>query len=226
MAISITSYLSDHKSHIVYAIFGALVTGCISMATAYYNMSKTFKLSQKKDYHYQLKVDINLLQRTSKELDSTISLLLSKNMALKVEFERYSPSTINEHSPITGNDLKEINNKNVNLQIYKVTKVLMPEERFFINSWPLTGPQVSEINFDLIDQLNDLFIKLFKINEDIDEVWSLLIRERIGYLFYQKIKTLEKKVNENISDISSEKLVELKDKIRDEIDILQQKINY
>ncbi|KPA14181.1 secreted protein [Candidatus Magnetomorum sp. HK-1] len=223
----INRYISNYKTQILSAIIASLLTGFISMASGLYTLSKSFELTQKKDYVYQLKLDINLLQKTAKELDSIISLLFT-NMKLEVEFEEYFPRlTTNENSSITVNNLQINGNHDKNiLKMYKVKSVIIPDETFSLCIWPISGPSVTEINFDLVVKLNELYLKLFKINENIDNIWSLLLKERIGHLFHQKIKKLKKVINNNISDISSEKIVELKDNIRDEVNRLQKKIDY
>jgi len=216
--MNILNFINANRVTIVASIISASLTGCISMAAGLYTLSKSFDLAQKRDYSIQLKSDIYLLHKTSAELNNILDLVLKSNENIKVlvEFQEYYPQGIISST----NQNNSINQIELYMKTYIVKTHKRPAINFDFYIWPTNGPPITEINTDLVYELNYQYKKFSQINRDIKEIWENIFKEPISIHKYQRIKDLETTVNNNISEMKVN-ILKIIDSIRFELTRLQ-----
>lgn len=107
-------------------------------------------------------------------MDNNLSLLLNNKYQIKIETKELSLPPIPPNKEISEKEAKEytefMNQYLLNLRgrVYKVTNVEYPSQNFLADAWKTTGPAISDIDFELIQLINDFYRNLERINNFID----------------------------------------------------------
>lgn len=218
------SKISQYKREILAAIIGALLSAVLSLSVGYYNLKKTFELTQKKELRYSLHKDITLLRKVESELDENINLLLNNDYRIVIETEvvpmpsiptenkedeKFIKKLMTYYKFIMGGDLK------------KITKLNMPRNKFVIDAWEAGGPIVSNIEFGLIQSINDLYRKLLRINKLLEKVDYINTGDTYSSRTIKQLNRIIPELNSLINELSQKKLVELKNEIIKHMDMLR-----
>lgn len=215
--------LSDYKKEILGAIIGGLLTAALSLAVGLYNLNKSFELTIRKDQLYSLKTDIYLLRNVEKELDENVNLLLNNTYKIEIETEEIELPNIPVSEGKDKTKEREFNEffnkylQQLRCRIYKVTKIQHPPDEFIVNAWQLSGPPVSNINFELIQKLNELYRKLSRINKFIVNANGISDGMIISESTVNSIKNSVPEYNNAIADISQKNILNLKNEIAQEL---------
>ena len=219
-----SNLLSKYRKEILSAILGALLTGIISLSAGLYSLTKSFELTQKQDILFRLRVDINLLKKTEKELDQNMAFLLTQSFLPSVEVEKLSYPTMEK---VTDEKQKEIMQfyqeyqRTILGDPYKISKATIPKDLFVLTCWPYGGPTVTEIDFDLVQGLNELYRKLSQVNRSIDEIRYISKNNILFRRDVEQVNELTDSISNDIVEITQEKILRLKNKIAIEINGLQ-----
>lgn len=203
-----TSRLSKYKKEILWLLIGALFTGVISLSSGLYTLNKSYQLTQKADLLFRLKKDIYLLRKAEKELDINLSLLLNQRFQINIEVEKSPPSKGFEPWG----------------SAYRIKKSDAPEDRFVLDAWPFGGPNVTEMDLDIVFSIDDLYRRLFEINRSIDEANFILKRPGLFMRDREVIERLNIKISRDIALLTQERIVALKNQIAGEVIRLQKKL--
>lgn len=218
--------LLDYKKEIVVGLLSALATASLSLAVGLYSMNKNFQLTQNKELLFSLRTDISNLRKVERELDENLKLLLNSKYQLKVEIER---KNISFPPPSKKDSDKEFSKwfteymESILGARYIVKSVQIPSDKFLIDAWQPNGPVVSDIDFELIQELNELYRKLTRINKYLENLASLTV----GTFLDESMKNgLEQNIplfNAMVSEISQSKILQLKNKVIEETNILNKR---
>jgi hypothetical protein len=218
---------SYYKKEFVGGVFGALLTAVFSLSIGMHNLNKSFELTLKKDQLYSLKSDLTLLRNVERELDENLNLLLSHDY--KIEYDTEEINT--PEFPIgDGNDEeyeKKINEMARQYMIqmighrFKVTKLEVPSEAFIVDAWQLSGPIVSNIDFELIQTLNELYRKLIRINSFIYSMKTLSVGMMIDEADINSIENGIPRYDRMLNEISKNTILDLKNVVAKELIKLQ-----
>ena len=218
--------LLDYKKEIVVGLLSALATASLSLAVGLYSMNKNFQLTQNKELLFSLRTDISNLRKVERELDENLKLLLNSKYQLKVEIER---KNISLPPPSKKDSDKEFSKwfteymESILGARYIVKSVQIPSDKFLIDAWQPNGPVVSDIDFELIQELNELYRKLTRINKYLENLASLTV----GTFLDESMKNgLEQNIplfNAMVSEISQSKILQLKNKVIEETNILNKR---
>lgn len=220
--------LLDYKKEILSGILGALLTAVFSLTVGLYNLNRSFELSLKKDLLYGLKTDITLLRNVDRELDENLNLLLNNNFKISIDTEEVTLPPFpfdKEEDEEAGKKMSEMINQyliHIRGRLFKVSKIEGPTEKFIADAWQPAGPTVSNIDFELIQKLNDLYRKIIRVNKYIDgskEISSgmILFEPNVN-----KLKTSVPEYNDSIGEITQNTVLNLKNEITKEINRLQE----
>ncbi len=218
---------SDYKKEILGAIFGALLTAVLSLTVGLYNLNRSFELTQKKDFLYSLKTDITLLKNVERELDENLNLLLNHNYQIVIEAEEITLPQF----PVEDKKDEEFAKKlteyieQLRGKMFKVTKIEYPPDKFIVDAWQPAGPTVSDIDFDLIQLLNDLYRKLTRINKFIDGANEISKGMMLLHSHFNTAKSSVPRYNKTVNEITQKNILNLKNRIAQELNRLQKERN-
>jgi hypothetical protein len=92
----------------------------------------------------------------------------------------------------------------------------MPSDKFLLDAWQPNGPVVSDIDFELIQKLNELYRKLTRINKYLENLAPLTV----GTLLDESSKNgLEQNIplfNSMVNEITQSEILQLKNKVIEE----------
>jgi hypothetical protein len=214
----------DFKREILSAIFGALFTAVLSLAIGLYSLNRSFELTQKKDLLYNLKTDIILLKNVERELDENLNLFLNHNYQILLEAEEIpflsfpvEDGEDEEFSKVLEDYFEQLFGK-----MFKVTKFEYPPNKFIVDSWQPSGPTFSYIDFELIQLLNDLYRKLNRINDFLDNIYSISQGMTLPYSDFYTITAVSlPQFNKTVNEITQKSILNLKNRISQELVKLQ-----
>jgi len=218
---------SDHKKEILAAIFGALLAAVLSLTVGLYNLNRSFELTQKKDLLYSLKTDITLLKNVERELDESLNLFLNHNYQIVIEAEEITLPQF----PVEDKKDEELAKKLIEYieqfrgKMFKVTKIESPPDKFIVDAWQPAGPTVSDIDFDLIQLLNDLYRKLTRINKFIDGANEISQGMMLSHSQFNTAKSSVPRYNKMVNEITQKNILNLKNRIAQELNKLQKERN-
>lgn len=218
---------SDYKKEILGGILGALIAAVLSLAVGLYNLNRSFELTLKKDHLYGLKSDISLLKNVERELDENLNLLLNHNYHIVLEAEEIKLPKFSvdkkEDEEFIKNLLEYI--EPIRGKLFKVTKIEYPSDKFIVDAWQPAGPTMSDIDFDLIQLLNDFYRKLTRINKFIDGAKEI---SQGMTIFFSQLNTAKNSVplyNEMVNEITQKSILNLKNMVTKELDRLKKERN-
>lgn len=218
---------SDYKKEILGAIFGALLAAVLSLTVGLYNLNRSFVLTQKKDLLYSLKTDITLLKNVERELDENLNLFLNHNYQIVIEAEEITLPQF----PVEDKKDEEFAKKLAEYierfrgKMVKVTKIEYPPDKFIVDAWQPAGPTVSDIDFDLIQLLNDLYRKLTRINKFIDGANKISQGMMLFHYQFNTAKSSVPRYNKMVNEITQKNILNLKNRIAQELNRLQKERN-
>lgn len=213
-----SEFFRRHKSGILGAVLGALIGGVISLTGGLYILMKSFEFSQNKEFLSSLRSDITLLRKVERELDENLNLLLTQDYRIKVQFEELE-FPLGKLGSEEEKEFREILEmlKPILGEMYKVTMFSLPPETFLRYAWPMGGPGISDIDFELSQRLEDLYRKLWRVNDAIREVSyfgeGTVIKKPEMKFILRKIRFVEKIVTE----ITQQEILALKNDVAKEI---------
>ena len=218
--------LIEHKNELVAAIIGALVGGLLSFAAGLYSLNKTFQMSQSKELLLGLRMDIWTLKNADREIDENIKLLLSNSYQIKAEFEpmefKGPPIGRKKEDQDFAKWFKEYMQTVVGKQ-FVVKSLLVPSEKFVLGSWPTNLSSSSDIDFELVQALNDLNRKLMRVNGFLEQLSRLAPGETVDEATKKALERDIPQFNTAIAEITQSKLVQIKNRITEEIKKLQKR---
>jgi len=217
----------EHKNEVIAAVIGALVAGLLSTAFGLYSMNKSFQMSQSKELLLGLRLDISTLRNIDRELDDNITLLLTNNYKIKAEFKEVDFIPM----PVIGKKkedkefakwLKDYQQKMIGKQ-YKVISFVQPPDRFVVGTWSLNSSRPSDIDFELVQSLNELNRSILRVNSFLENISTIgpgsLINESTKHQLDESIP----RYNSMISEITQKKLLQIKNQVADDIKKLQKR---
>ena len=216
--------LIEHKNEVLAAVIGALVAGMLSFAVGLYSLNKTFQITQSKELVNSLKSDISILRNVDREIDDNIKLLLSNNYQIKVELETYELNF-----PMLGTQKKDQDfskwmkeyMQSVGGKRFIVKILQVPTEKFVIGAWPTDLSSSSDIDFELAQALTELHRNLKRANAFLEQISPIVPK---SIVFESTKDSMEKsipKFNTMIAEITQSKLVQIKNRVTEEIKKLQ-----
>jgi hypothetical protein len=215
------SLFKSYQREILGGILGALVTGVVSLSVGIYNLNKTFELTDRKERRNEVSEILYMLRKVEKELDYNLFLLLTGNMVPKVIFKIMPYPLLNMKDP----ELKKIAEMASGFfEGYLVVEETPPPPSYFRAAmW--YHSRTSYIDFDLSEAINELYIKLRRVNENISEVHSEL-RYNISYIPPQKASYINERVRQaetDIKSISKDEILAIKNKVSEAVRRLDRK---
>jgi hypothetical protein len=225
------NFFSTHKTAIVSAILSASLTGLVSFYIAYQNTNTNFQLTIKKEELNTLRLDLLLLNNVFSELTENANLLLKVQFQPEFDFKS-SPLTLPAIQKLR-KDIQQIRDKDLQATIKfmldfvthlfgdwesfsNITHVSIPKERFRNVAWRIPN-RVTEIDFDLTQQLSELDTKIWQVNNSIDEIRKLVRSGRlVTNIDIEDINRQIGSIKDNLAAIKDNHL-KIKDKVGSEI---------
>jgi len=214
------NFFTKYKKEILSAILGALFTGVVSLSAGLYSLTKSFELTQKKDLLNRLRDDITILKKTEKELDHNLALFLTQNIQVDIEVEKVPLPVFEKDDKKEMIQFYEEFQKRFAGEPYKIKKATIPTEMFVLSAWPYGGPLTTEIDFDLVQNISELYRKLSLINRLMDDIRYISDNRRLYPRDIERINELKESIKSNITYITQEKILNLKNQISHEINRL------
>ena len=110
-------------------------------------------------------------------------------------------------------------------KMFKVTKIEYPRDLFIVDAWQPSGPTVSDIDFDLIQKLNDLYRKLTRINKLIGGANEITQDMMLFHSQFNRAKSSVPRYNKMVNEITQKNILNLKNRIAQELNRLQKERN-
>ena len=218
---------ASHKKEILGALVGALITATLSLAIGLYSMNRSFQMSQKKDLLFSLRTDITLLKKVESELDVNLNFLLNHNYRIVYEVETVPqpnlPVGMKEDKEV-GEIMQQWLDYMSQLQggrLCKISKIVLPPNNFAADAWPSGGPAISDINFDLLQKINDLYRIFARVNKFIKNMRAIHPGSVHSASVVNNLNTIIPQYNSVIGEITQNKIVQLKNEISKELDRLK-----
>ena len=217
------SIIIKYKSEILSATFATLLTGIVSLSIGMYDLKKTFELSQKKETIYRIRLDLNILKKTDQEIDYNYSFILSENFDINVVKKKININDINETS--TSKNKSNFFGQMVTtneLERFQILKAFVPQKKLEISMWPKGGPDITEMNFDIVKEINELYRIFYDINGSIDKICIYTSKDTIGLQYSNNIDRLKSEFK-NYKPIIQDVYMKLKPNITLEMKRLKEK---
>ncbi len=216
--MSLRDYISKEK--LLVAVISALLTGIVMYAANMYLLIQELQFAQNKEFLASLRADITLLKKVERELDENLNLLLNQNYQTKFEV-RNIPLPFDDESeedPKSREFFEAVIARNMQV----LTSVKRPTELFLVDIWPRGGPAITEINFELTQEIDEFYRKLGLVNNVVREIRYISVGDMIpeGGLMYTKEQA--QKMEEIVTDITKDSIVNLKNKVAKEIQKLRE----
>ena len=218
-----TGLWSKYRTQILAAIIGALLSGVISLAVGLYSITKSFQYLQNKELLQQLRADITLLKSVESELDLNLQSLLSEPVSLTIETEPVgawrdfvqAQADTTEKGPPDEKFLA-ILDAMMGGDVHRVTKAEIPRQ-FYVETWPPGGPGVSEINFALIQEINDLYRDLRRLNGFIERLRNITAGRAVTEHIAEYLRLEAATYESLVARISGDSILGAKNRISAEI---------
>ena len=148
-----------------------------------------------------------------------MNLLLNQNYKIIIESHDTNESLTTIKDPTMKSLIYFYSSIAGNMHI--VTKSYIPKDMFYVSAWPYYGPEVTEIDFDLSDDVTNLYRTFGKINYTISQSQLILQGILIPSQKIEELNNLKDSLNSDISSISKDKLLEIRNKISKAIQQLE-----
>jgi hypothetical protein len=224
------SFFGKFKKEIVGAVIGAVLTGVLSLVAGLYSVTKSFELYQNRDTLSSLRQDIFFLNKLEREFDRNLELLLNQNYTMVIETKKVdSPfkqvKNLFEKGPPTSKEDKEalefFKAMESNTVGYAATKIQGPSEQFRIETWTHDRTQVTDVDFSLLQDLDEYYRVLRKINRVIRGLRNLGKGSQLSEPAVELISRDVETANSLVKEISKQKILDLKNRVSNEIRRLQ-----
>ena len=173
--MSLRDYISKEK--LLVAVISALLTGIVMYAANMYLLIQELQFAQNKEFLASLRADITLLKKVERELDENLNLLLNQNYQTKFEV-RNIPLPFDDESeedPKSREFFEAVIARNMQV----LTSVKRPTELFLVDIWPRGGPAITEINFELTQEIDEFYRKLGLVNNVVREIRYISVGDMI-----------------------------------------------
>lgn len=221
-----SKYFSTHKREIISAIIAALFAGVISLGVGFYKLNRQFEIAYIYELRDNLKNTLDILQFVNREFDKNLSLLMNQKFTPTLKYKEVnfkisiSEEKLNDYingmtqlvAKLTGFDRPQ-----------QILNSYIPSEDFDIHmaNYIINARQVDYL---LRQDLFDYYQKLGKINESLDSIRSLSRKGDVLSIYkIERIQSYMSQINEDILNISKEKIISLKNRTQNEIRKLEKK---
>jgi len=201
------------RGEILTAVISSLLTGVLSLGVGLYSLSRSVEMAQVKERRNMLRAEITILKKVERELGKNVELLLAQNLQATVEFERVQPEVPKglEHPQLrafVATFLQEYTR-----DAYSVTKTVIPTESFQVSAWPYGGYNVLEMDFDVSQEIHELYVVLGRVNHNLDQMRrSLTLSRHLGSVEVYQIRAACKAISGDIETISKDRIMKTKDR--------------
>ena len=111
--------------------------------------------------------------------------------------------------------------KQIGGDFYKATKIELPPDKLVADAWQPSGPPVSDIEFELIQRLNDFYRKLSRANDFLKNMGAISQDMLLPKASVNSINYSVPQYNSVIGEITQKKILRLKNEIASEVNRLQ-----
>lgn len=217
-------FLRKYKREIVSAVVGATLTGVLSLVVGLYSVSKSFELTQNKETLSSLRRDIVFLNKLEREFDRNLELMSVQNYTMEIDVKKV-PSPLQRilSKPPTTKEEKESFEvmkaiaADMDSVTYTVTKTRGPSEPFRMETWLNERTNVTEVDFQLLQDLDEFYRELIKINRVIAGLQRLGKGSQINEPYMELINRDLKMANLSIKEVTKQKILGLKNRVRNEV---------
>jgi len=215
----------------------------LALCTANYGASKTNQLNINKERISSLQKDLFLLNKTAKEIELNYKLLNSQDFVPHIK----CLSSYNKFKGVSNvMDSLHVNNENDQVYIqqvkYKIEELVksltesdsdiiecyIPKRSFVTDTWYyVSKPEASEINYELISELNDFYRKISNINFYNNSTYQLATYDTKNIPMVKKNLILSNSnyVKDEIGSVNKEVMPKLLNRIQVEIKRLENELN-
>lgn len=226
-------FLKTHKKEIIIGIMGIVGGGLLTFIIGIYTINKNFELEQKRELTKTLQADLYLLKKISRELDLNVQLLSSQNFLPDVKFAKVRYPFAKIRNSVAPEEEKKIIEMiwepfmgAIFANKFNVIVNNIPSELFITWSWHYTYKlENTEIEINLLLELNELYRKLDMINQSIIKVRELTnYIDSINASTVGNIKTHYNVIKKIMTEIKQSKFIEINNRVKDEIRRLDDKL--
>lgn len=206
--------LRNYKREIISAILGASLAGLASLGVGMYSLTKSFEYTQNREILYSVRKDVEYLMRIESEIDRNINSLLQTNYLVSIEFGKPIDMVelMSEDEKEMTPDKRELLGQMVG-SVVPVLKFEAPRELLVIDVWETGFPETSNIEFDLLNQINDYYQSIRRVNKTVEQLMSISQGIAVKKGFSEVLTVHIKKHNEVVQRLKSQNFVALKNKI-------------
>jgi hypothetical protein len=214
---------------LVASLLGALIASQYTLYNVKYSIQETRRQS--------LRNDISMLKIVDTELERNLSFLLQNRVYIPVvDFNEINVEKDVErfiNGQFKDNNQRANYDRNLSREVIiafikgsytspiagmQIGQTQIPDQYFLVGAWFGIRRVSSEIDFDVIKIIDDLYIKIDKINNDISYVDKMVNYYSIVHFNnVNRIRLAIKSIENNLAAISKDEIQNVKNKIRDEI---------
>ncbi len=198
-----------YKTAILSAVLGALISGVISLSAGLFSLTKSFGMAQNKERITNLRYEIDTLRKVERELDYNLALLMKQELQVFIEVEKavYNiPDDIKDEAIRT---FMAAYFKEFFRNTYNIKSVKIPKDRFRAGVWPYRGLPPGEVDFELGQKLQDLYMILSRVNRCISDI-DYISQSSLSYMGYaevERMRRLRESITQDVSYLSKENII-------------------
>ncbi|QGX40541.1 hypothetical protein E2H98_13025 [Permianibacter aggregans] len=207
-----------YKKEIISAFLGAAFAGVISLGVGMFSLTKSFEYTQNKEILYSIRKDAEFLKRVESEIDENINKLLEHDFTVVAKFgDPMNMIDVMENPAAKdGDKISQSQRKAMAMMIDSIVPILeftAPRETLVVEAWSTGFPEVSNIDFELLQQINEYYRSVRRVNETVDRFMNLSKGATITQGFSDVVKAHILSHNKNLEELRKKSFVELKNKI-------------
>ena len=197
------------------------MAGLASLGVGMYSLTKSFEYTQNKEILYSIRKDVEYLRRIESEIDENINSLLHENYEVAIEFgEPFDMIEVMSESPSEDQEEMTPRQKQIMSQMMGIAvpilKLEAPREFLVVDAWEVGFPETSNIEFDLLKQINDYYRSVKRVNTTVERLMDMGQGRTVSQGFAETLKVHAKTHNDVVDDLKSRNFVSLKNKISEE----------
>jgi hypothetical protein len=108
--------------------------------------------------------------------------------------------------------------------LFRITERSIPREEFIVASWPEAAPNVTEVDFNLYQDLTEFYRTLSRVNESVKEIryWVGGGPGVVSMRTANRIDELNASIDQYVAELTQERILELRNEVTQEIERLEE----
>lgn len=222
----------DWKKHkptlivgMITAIISGLIGSVITQSFSVYNLTRSIKYQQNHEVLNSTRLGIGFLKQVESELDDNVALMLSHEykitLALGQPFDQAADmrafiNPTNSADEKSADALMTVQHHLMGM-MQKIDKLEAPIDALSTAVWDHGAPDIADIDDELLRELSDYYMLARRVNNTIKAFSDVNPGNACSVEYAEKIKRMAEVHNESVARLKQKSVMELKNKIANEM---------